>query len=82
MDGRGNLYMTSPEDNAVKVRAPDGKVTTVVQDPRLLWPDSLAEGPDGAIYVTASQIQTMAQWHERGSTRTTPYALYKFPPAG
>ena len=82
MDARGNLYMTSPEDNAVKVRAPDGQVSTAVQDPRLIWPDSLAEGPDGAIYVTASQIQNMAQWHEKGSTRTTPYALYKFPPVG
>ncbi len=77
MDKRGTLWVTSPEDDALKARSPDGIMRTVVQDKRLRWPDSLAEGPDGAIYVTSSQIQDMAQWHEKGSTRTQPYALWK-----
>ena len=77
MDGQGNIWVTSPEEDALKLRAPDGTIQTVVQDKRLRWPDSLAEGPDGSIYVTSSQIQDMAQWHEKGSTRTQPYALWK-----
>ncbi len=77
MDGKGNLWVTSPEEDALKLRAPDGTMQTVVQDKRLRWPDSLAEGPDGAIYVTSSHIQDMAQWHEKGSTRAQPYALWK-----
>ena len=77
MDGKGNIWVTSPEEDALKLRAPDGTIQTVVQDKRLRWPDSLAEGPDGSIYVTSSQIQDMAQWHEKGSTRTQPYALWK-----
>ena len=79
MDGKGNIWVTSPEEDALKLRAPDGMMQTVVQDKRLRWPDSLAEGPDGSIYVTSSQIQDMAQWHEKGSTRTQPYALWKVP---
>jgi len=77
MDGKGNLWVTSPEEDALKLRAPDGTMRTVVQDKRLRWPDSLAEGPDGAIYVTSSHIQDMAQFHEKGSTRAEPYALWK-----
>ena len=38
----------------------DGRLKTVVTDKRPRWPDSFAEGPDGAIYVTASRIQDMA----------------------
>jgi sugar lactone lactonase YvrE len=77
MDGKGNIWVTSPEEDALKLRAPDGTMQTVVQDKRLRWPDSLAEGPDGSIYVTSSHIQDMAQWHEKGSTLTEPYALWK-----
>lgn len=56
MDRQGRLYVSSVEENAVKRREADGTMRTIVRDPRLLWPDSFAEGPDGAIYITASQI--------------------------
>ena len=81
MDKTGNLYVTSPEDDALKVRRPDGKMETLAQDKRLRWPDSLAEGPEGHIYVTTSQIQDMAQYHEKGSPRREPYGLWRVPPA-
>lgn len=82
MDKRGRLFITSPEDNSVKLRKPDGTLQIVAQDDRLRWPDSLAEGADGALFVTASHIQDMGQWHDRGSTRTMPYGLFRFmPPA-
>ncbi len=76
MDTKGRLFITSPEDNSVKLRQADGSLTIVVQDPRLRWPDTMAEGADGALYVTASHIQDMAQFH--GSPRTKPTMLFKF----
>ena len=82
MDRRGRLFVTSPEDDSVKLRQADGSLVTVVQDKRLRWPDSMAEGADGALYVTSSQIQDMAQFHDKGPTRQAPYALWRFmPPA-
>lgn len=53
----GRLLITAPEDNAVRVMRGNGPITTLVQDRRLRWPDSLAEAPDGSILVTASRIQ-------------------------
>ncbi len=78
MDRKGRLFITSPEDDSVKLRQPDGRLEVVVQDKRLRWPDSMAEGSDGSLYVTSSHIQDMAMWHEHGSTRTTPYGLWRF----
>ena len=63
--------------NAVGMRAPDGTTRVVAQDARLRWPDSLAEGADGSIYVTASHIQDMAQFHEKGSMQRGKWGLFR-----
>lgn len=80
IDGQGNLYITDPAENAVRMRAPDGTLTMVAQGRRLRWPDSMAEGPDGSIYVTASHIQDMAQFHTHGSTQQGPWELFRIAP--
>ncbi|MCE4547336.1 MULTISPECIES: SMP-30/gluconolactonase/LRE family protein [unclassified Caballeronia] len=59
IDERGRLYVSAIEQDAVKVRDGD-RVTTLVQDKRLRWPDTFSEGPDGTIYVTSSRIQDMS----------------------
>jgi len=72
------LFLTSPEDNSVKVW--DGsRSRTVVEDPRLRWPDSLAEGPDRSIYVTASHIQDMP-WFKADAPRVLPTQLFRMVP--
>ncbi len=76
IDRAGGFWITSPEDNSVKRRRADGTLELVVQDDRLRWPDTFAEGPDG-LYVTTSQIQDMAQWHSNGPTRKAPYGLWR-----
>ena len=78
IDRKDRLLITSPLDNSVKLRRPDGSLQVIVQDPRLRWPDSMAEGADGTMFVTASHIQDMAQF--TGKPRTAPTALFKFTP--
>jgi sugar lactone lactonase YvrE len=72
--GNDILYITSIEDNAVKARnlsqGPAGSLRTVVQDPRLRWPDTFSQGPDGSLYVTTSRIQDSAFFN-----RDAPLAL-------
>jgi sugar lactone lactonase YvrE len=73
---RGDLlFLTSPEDNAVKLW--DGsRSRIVVQDPQLRWPDSLAEAEDGSIYVTASRIQDMS-WFKADAPHALPTKLFR-----
>lgn len=69
----GNLYLTSLEDNAIKRWSPSkkGELELVAKDSLLIWPDSLANSPDGSMYVTSSQINL-------GATPSLPYRLFKF----
>lgn len=74
----GRMYVTSPQDNAVKVRdltKPDGGLTMLVQDDRLRWPDTFSEGPDGTIYVTTSHIQDSADY-KPGAPISLPTELW------
>jgi sugar lactone lactonase YvrE len=78
----GRMYVTSPQDNAVKVRdlagGKDG-LATLVQDPSLRWPDTFGEGPDGTIYVTTSHIQDSADY-KPGAPLSLPTELWAIKP--
>ncbi|MGI4876429.1 MAG: L-dopachrome tautomerase-related protein [Janthinobacterium lividum] len=78
MSKAGALYVTSPMDNSVK-RWNGKTLETVVSDPRLRWPDTMSEGPDGTIYVTASHIQDTS-WFKPGAPASLPTALFSFKP--
>lgn len=78
----GRMYVTSPQDNAVKVRdlagGKDG-LATLVQDPSLRWPDTFGEGPDGTIYVTTSHIQDSVDY-KPGAPLSLPTELWAIKP--
>jgi len=82
--GRGTdtLYVTSIEDSAIKARdlseGPDGRLRTVLQDPRLRWPDTFSQGPDGSLYVTTSRIQDSA-FFTRDAPPALPTQLWRLP---
>ncbi|MGA0598626.1 SMP-30/gluconolactonase/LRE family protein [Enterovirga sp. CN4-39] len=79
MSRKGQFFFTSVEDNSVKLRTEDGKLATIVQDPKLRWPDSMAEGPDGRIYVTASHIMDN-RWFNPKAGVATKTELFRFAP--
>jgi sugar lactone lactonase YvrE len=68
IDGHGQLYLSAIEHDAVKVRDGD-RITILVQDKRLRWPDTFSEGPDGAIYITSSRIQDMSWFKPENGPR-------------
>ena len=81
MTAKGQLFVSSVEDNSVRLRGPDGMLKPVVQDNRLRWPDSMAEGPDGRIYVTASRIMD-SRWFDPKAGVALRTVLFRFrPPA-
>jgi len=74
----GSVYLTDLESSGVVRWDPASKrVIRIIADKRLLWPDTLSWGPNGEIYVTASQIENMPRFNNGKSTRTEPYKLWK-----
>jgi sugar lactone lactonase YvrE len=72
-DRAGAVFLTGLENHAVSRYVPAGaagRIETLVSSPELQWPDTFAIGPDGALYVTTSQIDK--QPHPPG-----PYRLFK-----
>lgn len=77
-DAAGNVYFTALEHDAVIYRTPDGAYRTLVEDPRLAWPDSLAITPEG-VHITTSRIHQTKRFSFDGLMPREPYGLWKAP---
>ncbi len=80
MDAQDRLYLSNINASSVSRLLKNGSTETLIKDPRLEWPDTFSQGPDGAIYVTSSHINDSPQYNHGKSPRTKPYAVFKFVP--
>ncbi len=81
MDRGYNLYLTAPEENAVKrYRVYDGSMLTIAQGDQIQWPHSLGIGPDDNIYFTASQINRLPCFNNGIDERTRQFKYFKTRP--
>ncbi|AZG17342.1 L-dopachrome tautomerase-related protein [Cupriavidus pauculus] len=76
-DANGTVYASDYENNAIRTLGTSGTWKTLVQDDRLLWPDTLSVGPDGYLYVTANQLHRQAGFQGGKDMRVKPYVLYR-----
>lgn len=76
-DKKGNIYLTTSLDYTIKYITSEGKLHTLVQDSRLLWPDSLGIGTDGYLYFSCAQLQRDAKWNNGVSKEEFPFQLFK-----
>lgn len=73
----GNVYLTNSLDYAIRRITPEGKIELIVQDPRLLWPDSLGVGADGYLYFSCAQMQLLPQWNGGEDKAQYPFQVYR-----
>ena len=78
IDSENRIYLSTIQNDGIKILGPDGKVTPFLQDSRLRWPDTFSQGPDGTMYITASHIQD-SPWFHQGWTDDS-FTLFKFKP--
>ncbi len=76
MAADGTLFVTDYERNQVKRRNPNGSYTPVIQLPKKEWPDTLAIGPGGWLYVTANQLHRQKDYRVK-DLRVKPYRLVR-----
>lgn len=75
-DTAGNVYTTNYEQHAVLQRLPSGELRTLVQDPRLIWPDTLSlQG--GYLYILSDQLNRQGGYHFGQDLRVKPYVLFR-----
>ncbi|MRT24970.1 bleomycin resistance protein [Enterobacteriaceae bacterium RIT697] len=78
IDQDGNLYLSDTESRAIICLKPDGTVSTIIQDDRLVTPDALMIDDKGWMYVPAPQIELLSA-NNRGAEMTSPpWYIYRF----
>jgi sugar lactone lactonase YvrE len=75
-DKNGNLYFGDPQNYSIIKISPDLKMTTIIKDNRLIWPDSYSIA-DGYLYISCSQIQKQPEYNAGVNKRTSAYTVYR-----
>jgi len=80
MDVAGNIYISDMEHSAILTLGPDRRLTTLLKDPRLRWPDGFSFGPDGWLYVTCSSLHHVMFMSAAHRSANAPYQIFRFKP--
>lgn len=76
-DQKENVFISDSQAQAIKYVSPDGKVHTLVTDPRISWPDSMGISPDGYLYFSCSQLNRGPSYNNGKDRTDYPYRVYK-----
>lgn len=76
-DAQNRVYLTNYEQNAIMRRSPNGTYETLVNDDRVLWPDTMSLARNGYLYFTANQLHRQAQYQNGKDLRQKPYSLFR-----
>jgi sugar lactone lactonase YvrE len=76
-DKKGNLYLGDLQQSSIVQLTPDLQAKTIVQDEKLIWPDSYSISDDDYLYISCSQIQKQPDYNENENKRTSAYTLYR-----
>lgn len=77
MDADGSLYFSDLASDAIKRRAPDGTITTIVQDPRLHWVDAPFLDDRRRLWLPVPQMDRSPSFAGADRPREWPVRLYR-----
>lgn len=78
IDAAGTIYASDTDRLRILRVAPDGTVTTLIEDPRLVWGDAMWLDEDGGLWIPAAQMnrtKAMNGGVDRVAYPTTIYRL-------
>jgi sugar lactone lactonase YvrE len=78
IDAAGTLYASDTDGLRILKIAPDGTVSTLVQDPRLVWVDAMWIDEQGGLWIPAAQMnRTPAMNGGEASAVKFPTVIYR-----
>ncbi|NVN05573.1 gluconolactonase [Asaia spathodeae] len=72
----GRLFLTDIERHGILARAPDGRISVIAHDPRLIAPDGLAYS-DNVLYATIGQWSRQPAFHGGVNKEQGPWLLVR-----
>ena len=79
MDAAGNIYISDTDALAVRKITPQGRVSTVVQDSRLVWVDAMWIDGQGNLWLPANQLNRTRGLNGGVSALRPPLVIYRLP---
>lgn len=76
IDAQGNIYNSDTDSQRVIKIAPNGTMTTLVQDPRLLWVDAMWVDTQGLLWMPAAQLNRGQPFNNGTSYIQKPMIVY------
>ena len=80
MDVQDNVYLSDMEHSAIVRLGADRRLTTLLKDARLRWPDGFSFGPAGWLYVTCSSLQNVLFVGGDEMRAHASYQIFRFQP--
>lgn len=76
-DSKDRVYLSLQEHNAVGRRDPDGRITVIAADERLVWADTFWITPDRWLYISAAQVNRRPEFNGGTDLQKPPYAILR-----
>jgi hypothetical protein len=77
IDRSGNVYLGDLQKHRIIRIDTTLKMNVIIQDDRLIWPDSYQISQDNFLYISCSQIDKQPDFNEGINKRTSPYMIFK-----
>ena len=79
IDASGTIYASDADRPRILRIAPDGAITTLVEDPRLVWGDAMWIDEEGGLWIPAAQMDRAKIMNGGTSAVQFPTTIFRMP---
>jgi hypothetical protein len=77
IDNHGNIYLSDTDRQRILKISPTSKISTLIEDPNLLWVDAMWIDSKGFLWMPAAQLNRLAIFQDGQSKMVFPIHVYK-----